>query len=99
MTVVDAGVTHISIEWDEVDCKERNGVITGYSIRYGLSSEMPKQIVTISENDAENRTYSIGELLIRTNYSFEVAAVNGDGFGTYSSAIVETTTVPMGVFN
>ena len=97
MTVADAGVTHIIIEWDEVDCEERNGVITGYSVRYGLSSGMPRKTVNISGTDVENRIFRMDGLLIRTNYSFEVAAINRNGVGAYTSAITITTTVPNGL--
>ena len=94
MRVADLGVTNIIIEWDEVDCEERNGVITGYSVRYGLSSDITRQ--NYSTNDTESRMSTIVELMIRTNYSFEVAAINGDGIGVYSSAVTGTTAVPTG---
>ncbi len=32
------GVTTITIEWNEVECADRNGDITSYSVRYGPSS-------------------------------------------------------------
>ena len=75
-----------------MNCEDRNGEITGYSVRYGPSSSTPSQTAAV-----ENRTLSIDGLLIRTNYSFEVAAVNGNGTGDYSSAVTDTTAVPTGV--
>ena len=94
---VSAGVTNISIEWGEVDCEERNGVITGYSVRYGLSSGMSRKTFNISGTDVENRIFRMDGLLIRTSYSFEVAAINEDGVGMYSSAMNGTTAVPTGL--
>ena len=85
---VTAGVTNISIQWGEVDCVERNGLITGYSVRYGPS---PRGEIT---SDAESRVLVIDQLQIRTNYSIEVAAINEHGVGKYSSAVEITTAVP-----
>ena len=96
---VTPGVTNISIQWGEVDCAERNGDITGYSVRYGLPSSTSRETVNISGNDAGSRTLSIDRLLIRTSYSFEVAAVNGAGVGMYSSRMESTTVVPSGNTN
>ena len=89
---VTPGVTNISIQWGEVDCVERNGEITGYSVRYGLSSSTLREIITVHD-----RMLKIDDLLIRTSYSFEVAAINGDGIGEYSSVINSTTAVPTGI--
>ena len=96
---ITAGVTSISIQWNEVDCVERNGVITSYRVRYGLSSSTSKETATVSGNEAGNRMFSTNRLLIRTSYSFEVAAVNGNGIGVYSTAVTGTTAVPAGAFN
>ena len=90
---VTAGVISISIHWNEVDCVERNGVITGYSVRYGLFLAPQEKNITMDEN----REFSIDRLLIRTKYSFEVAAINGDGVGAYSSVVNVTTAVPTGM--
>ncbi len=88
---VTAGVTNISIQWNEVDCVERNGEISDYSVRYGLNSSMSQEI------NVTNRSFSIDRLQIRTSYSFEVAAVNiSHGVGAYSSAVIGTTVVPNG---
>ena len=88
---VTAGVTNISIQWGEVDCVEHNGLITGYSVRYGTPSGSE---ITINGSDADSRDLVIHQLLIRTDYSIEVAAINEDGVGTYSSAVDTTTAVP-----
>ncbi len=34
------GVTTITIEWNDVECADRNGDITSYSVRYGPSSTL-----------------------------------------------------------
>ena len=92
VSITGTGVTSISLEWDEVNCEDRNGEITSYSVRYEPSSSTPSQIAA-----AEGRALSIDGLLIHTSYSFRVAAVNGNGTGVYSSAVIRTTAVPTGV--
>ena len=92
MRVSNIGVTSISLEWGEVNCEDRNGEITGYSVRYGPSSSTSSQTAAV-----EGKAFSIDGLLIRTSYSFRVAAVNGNGTGVYSSAVTGTTAVPTGV--
>ncbi len=92
------GVTTITIEWNEVECADRNGDITSYRIRYGpTSTPLNRNVDTIS--DPNSRTFSVSGLLVRTNYSFEVAAVNGHGVGPYSNYTIVTTPVPSGTYN
>ena len=86
---VTPGVTSISIQWGEVECEERNGEITGYSVRYSSLT-----LMETVRNVSRNRTLSIDRLQIRTNYSFKVAAINSHGIGAYSSAVMRNTTVP-----
>ncbi len=92
------GVTTITIEWNEVECADRNGEITSYSVRYGPSS------IPLSNRSVENisnpnsRTFSVGGREIGTSYSFEVAAVNGNGIGTYSTTVMVTIPVPSGKY-
>ncbi len=91
-------MTTISIEWNEVECVDRNGDITSYSVRYGPSytPSSDRSIETIS--DPNSRTFNVGGLLIRTNYSYEVAASNRHGIGPYSSNLMVTTPVPSGKY-
>ncbi len=88
-------MTTIIIEWNEVDCADHNGDITSYSVRYGPSSTPSSSVETIS--DPNSRTFSVGGREIGTSYSFEVAAVNGDGIGSYSTTIMVTIPVPSGM--
>ncbi len=75
----------ISIVWNEVECADRNGDIASYSVRYGPSStpSSDRSVETIS--GLNSRTFSVGG---RTSYSFEVAAVNRNGIGSYSTTIM-----------
>ncbi len=87
------GVTTISIEWNEVECAERNGDITSYSVRYGPSSTPSSDRSVETTSDPNSRTFSVGGREIGTSYSFEVAAVNGAGIGLYSTTIMVTIPV------
>ncbi len=96
------GVTAISIEWNEVECADRNGDITSYSVRYEPSSTPSsyyyyRRVETIS--DPNSRTFSVGgrEIAIGTSYNFEVAAVNENGIGPYNITIMVTIPVPSGM--
>ena len=88
---VFVGVTSITIQWGEVECEERNGIVTGYSVRYGQDSSTLRLTSNVT-----SRMITVDALSIRTAYSFEVAAVNGDGIGVYSPQVTDTTAVPTG---
>ena len=87
------GVVNITIQWGEVDCADRNGDIAGYKVRHGLSSTTSSLRTVTNIN---SRIFSVNRLLIRSNYSFEVAAVAGGRTGPYSSVLDVTTSVPTG---
>ncbi len=95
--IIVGGVANLSIEWSEVECGDRNGDITSYSVRYGPSStpSSNKSVETIS--DPNSRTFSVGGREIGTSYSFEVAAVNGHGIGPYSTTFMVTIPVSSGM--
>ena len=88
------GTTNITIEWRELDCTDRNGIITGYRVRYGPTSTTPsqRQIVNIS-----GRMFTVARDFITLSYYFEVAAVNVNGTGPYSTPpLTVDTAVPSG---
>ena len=79
----------ITVQWELVDCIQRNGDITGYSVQYGVQGNMSTQTTDISGSDTTETT--ISGLNIATNYSIEVAAVNSAGTGVYSNSIIIAT--------
>ena len=83
----------ITIQWGEVNCADRNGAITGYKVRHGLSSTTSRTVADINPN---NRRFNVNRLLIRSTYSFEVAAVAGGRTGPYSPVLEVNTSVPTG---
>ena len=89
-TSVDVSSTSnsITVQWGAVDCIDRNGDITGYSVRYGVQGS-GTQTVNVSGGGATQTT--ISELMASTTYSIEVAAVNSAGTGNYSDPLTAET--------
>ena len=72
--------TTISLSWREVNCTERSGVITGYSVHYSIVGGMDTTIIV-----GTNVTSTvISGLNSCTRYSVQVAAINSNGIGPYS---------------
>ena len=77
--------TSITITWTEIACLDRNGVITGYTIRYESVNTSPT-IITSTD-----RSIVISGLTAFTNYTVSVRGVNGAGDGIYSAETVIRT--------
>ena len=71
-----------------MDCIDRNGDITGYSVRYGVQGSGNTQTRDVSGGDM--MTTTIVDLMPDTSYVVEVAGVNANGVGEYDSIIVTT---------
>ena len=75
----------ILVTWETIDCIERNGVITGYSVEFqeeggaGIPGEVMGQSFTASG------------LTPNTSYTFRVAGVNANGTGPFSNPITVNT--------
>ena len=68
-------VTNITIEWDRVNCVERNGGIRSYDVFfYPTSNPSDRDVQIVLENS--DRTVSITALPPQTRYTFEVEANN-----------------------
>ena len=74
--------TSISVRWEPVECRHRNGEIIDYYVRYG---EEGRRIVV--SGDSSGGTTTISELMKQTVYTVEVAARTsaGTGAGVYST--------------
>ena len=90
--VKESGVTssNITVQWGAMDCIDRNGDITGYSVRYGVQGSGSTQTRDVSGGSVTEAT--ISSLMPSTTYSIQMAAVNSAGIGVYSDppVIVET---------
>ena len=76
----------ITVQWEEVDCIHRNGLITGYRIRVMTSGENDR-IETVDDV----REGTISGLTPSTEYTVSVAAVNNQGIGPYSDGMMVET--------
>ncbi len=74
--------TAISLSWGEVNCTERNGAITGYSVQYNIVGGMQSTTVNIT---GDITSTVIGGLKEITYYLVSVAAINGNGIGPYTN--------------
>ena len=79
----------ITIQWWVVDCIDRNGDITGYSVQYGVQGSGSTQTRDVSGGGSTNIV--ISGLTSSTNYTVEVAAVNSVGTGVYSDPYIVQT--------
>ena len=84
--------TFITIQWDRVDCIERNSVITGYVVNYGIGSLS----VVVIVSGTNMREYTFSNLIPRTQYTFQVVPISNNGNGP-SQAILVTTDSSTGV--
>ena len=71
----------ITVNWTEIPCIQRNGMIIRYNTAFGPSGEG-----TIS-----GRSFIANGLTPFTNYTFRVHGVNSEGPGPYSDLITITT--------
>ena len=86
ITAVNVVPTSFSVEWENVPCMQRNGEITGYSVRYGVPGNGGTETLTGPDALMANLT----ELISDTNYLVQVAGVNGQGIGEYGEITVTT---------
>ena len=83
--VTDVTSTTMTVQWGPVEpCADQNGVITGYSVRYG--SETMSLL-----GDSSGGMTTITGLSPSTTYSTQVAAETSAGTGVYSSAVDKLT--------
>ena len=79
----------ITVQWGAVDCIQRNGDITGYSVRYGVQGSGSTPTESVSGGATTEAT--ISGLAAATSYDIEVAAVNSAGTGVYSDPLTVLT--------
>ena len=77
LQVFAANSTANNLTWNEVNCSQRNGLITGYTVMISNSS------ITYNLNSTE-RYIILNDLVFGTVYNISVAAVNSVGRGPFS---------------
>ena len=86
-------VTNITIQWDRVNCQERNGGIDSYRVvHYPTSNFNVRTGRTVSGTGDSDRMFGVTGLPPRANYTFEVQASNTllDQRGTAATITVST---------
>ena len=81
----------ITIQWESVNCSQRNGEIIGYNMAYHPAGEnvMPRSISVVIH--ASDSTFSATDLVFNTTYVFEVQAINDYGTGPPANINVLTS--------
>ena len=77
----------ITIEWDELACLDRNGVITSYIVEARAGGTL---IRTVNVNDGSAREATVTGLTPSTEYTVSLQAVNSVGSGPIRSIAIET---------
>ena len=78
--------TAVRLSWEEVNCAQRNGSITGYSIKYFTHDEPQQPIVHNVTGTTTNTT--ISDLTeVHSVYYISIAAINNNGIGPYSQEL------------
>ena len=76
----------IMVTWDTIDCIERNGIITGYTVVF------QEQGGASVPGNTVNMIFSAEELTPGTSYTFQVAGVNDAGTGSFTDLLIIFTT-------
>ena len=86
VTASATGPTIVFVDWERVNCIDRNSEISGYTVLYGPVGGTAVNVSVSGTN------YTAVGLTPSTNYSIEVAAVNSDGgVGPFSPPIFVRT--------
>ena len=84
---MDTDPAILSVIYGPPEASLRNGDVTGYVIRYTRVGSGVLQMITIVSNNY-NFTSVIRGVVAYTNYSVQVAAVNVNGTGPFSDAVI-----------
>ena len=78
--ILSASSRSVSVSWDDIDCIERNGIITNYTVKF-KEQTIPREVMG---QIVEGQTFNASGLTPHTNYSFRVAGVNSNGTGPFT---------------
>ena len=100
LQTVSASVTNITIQWDRVNCRNRNGHTDSYRVvSYPTLSQNDRVARTVVGTEDSERMFSITGLPPRTNYTFEVQASNPNIDARGPPAFyTASTTAPQGTY-
>ena len=95
LRVASVDVTNITIQWDRVNCLERNGPINGYLVFAFPTSNPSRVFDVVSGTDESDRMFSVTGLPPQISYTFVVEVLYP--FSQQSAAestIIVSTTAP-----
>ena len=75
----------LMVSWRPPPNRDRNGPITGYVIQYTRVGSSDMMIVNVISGTTNT---TISRLVANVNYSIEVAAINVNGTGPFSTAVM-----------
>ena len=90
--MADTSSTSTSLRWDPPSERDRNGEITGYIVKYKLTSStgyINELVLQGSE-----KSYTITDLMQSNEYNISVGAMTVNGTGPNATIVI--TTVPTG---
>ena len=76
--------TSIALNWRNIDCIQRNGIITSFYVQYG---QVDGALTTMRIGSSDITSYIVIGLLPFTEYRFQIAGVNSHGPGPYTAFI------------
>ena len=79
--------TSISVSWEEVQAELKNGIITGYSIKYQSLAESDNRVVQAGPNDRQANLTGLKKFV---EYNISVIAFTVKGGGPANFTVVRT---------
>ena len=79
LSASSVNVTNITIQWDRINCQERNGETDSYRVVYYSTSDpstRSRSARTVAGIGDSDRIFTVTGLPPRTSYTFEVQASN-----------------------
>ena len=88
--------TNISVQWERVNCRDRNSEISHYALSYSLANgseenQIEKNVLGVGDID---RMYNITRLQPLSVYTVSIAAVNTNGERGPNTSITVSTDSP-----
>ena len=77
LNISSVHLTNITVQWDHVECSQRNGEIDGYRLIYFPSANSSDN-ESILINGSNSKTFTIVGLQPRMNYTLILEAVNSE---------------------
>ena len=76
--------TAVRLSWEEVNCTQRNGTITGHIVQYYIEGGEAVFTVNVPQGIS---SIVISNLTESSFYYIRIAAINDNGMGPYSEAL------------